>query len=58
GVNFGITLSCWDYIFGTSHVPNSGRDIRLGFPGIEEFPENFGSQFVQGWGATKKNTKQ
>jgi sterol desaturase/sphingolipid hydroxylase (fatty acid hydroxylase superfamily) len=49
GVNFGLTLSCWDYIFGTNHIPHDGRDIRLGFPGIEAFPENFGGQLIQGW---------
>ena len=41
GVNFGLSLALWDYIFGTAYVPSSGRDIRLGFPGIEEFPKDF-----------------
>jgi sterol desaturase/sphingolipid hydroxylase (fatty acid hydroxylase superfamily) len=41
GVNFGLSLSCWDYIFGTNYIPHSGRDIPLGFPGKEEFPEDF-----------------
>ena len=41
GVNFGLTLAVWDYIFGTAHIPHNGRDIRLGFPGIETFPEDF-----------------
>ena len=41
GINFGITLSIWDYIFGTAHVPYSGRDIELGFPGDEDFPTTF-----------------
>jgi len=57
GINFGISLSCWDYIFGTSHVPKSGRDIRLGFPGIEEFPKDFGHQFIQGWVPNQKKKK-
>lgn len=41
GVNFGLTLSIWDYLFGTAHIPHDGRDIELGFPGDEDFPENF-----------------
>ena len=41
GVNFGITLSIWDYLFKTDYIPYEGRDIKLGFPGIEEFPKDF-----------------
>jgi len=41
GVNFGITLSIWDYIFKTNYIPHSGRDIELGFEGDEEFPKDF-----------------
>lgn len=49
GVNFGLTLAIWDYIFGTAYVPHDGRDIRLGFPGIEEFPEDFVKQSAHGF---------
>lgn len=49
GVNFGLTLAIWDYIFGTAHVPHTGRDIKLGFPGVEEFPEDFAHQAIVGW---------
>lgn len=41
GVNFGVTLSVWDYIFRTNYIPHEGRDIPLGFDGIEEYPEDF-----------------
>ncbi|WP_435253814.1 sterol desaturase family protein [Tenacibaculum sp. A30] len=41
GVNFGITLSIWDYIFKTNYIPYNGRDIELGFDGDEEFPKDF-----------------
>ena len=41
GVNFGLTLSLWDYIFGTEHIPYNGRDIELGFEGDEHFPQDF-----------------
>lgn len=41
GVNFGLTLSIWDYIFKTNYIPHSGRDIEIGFDGDENFPESF-----------------
>ncbi len=44
GVNFGLTLSIWDYIFKTDYIPHSGRDIELGFEGDETFPEDFINQ--------------
>jgi sterol desaturase/sphingolipid hydroxylase (fatty acid hydroxylase superfamily) len=55
GVNFGLTLSIWDYIFKTDYIPHDGRDIRLGFPGIEQFPKDFVGQNTHGF-STKKNT--
>ena len=50
GVNFGISLSIWDYIFGTNYIPHSGRDIRLGFPEVEKFPKTFVKQNLHGFG--------
>ncbi|TYP77258.1 sterol desaturase family protein [Aquimarina intermedia] len=44
GVNFGISLSLWDYIFKTNHIPSNGRDIELGFENDEQFPNNFIAQ--------------
>lgn len=46
GVNFGISLSLWDWLFGTSYWPDTQRapdqqPERLGFPGIEQFPRGF-----------------
>ncbi|WP_044405015.1 sterol desaturase family protein [Lacinutrix sp. Hel_I_90] len=41
GVNFGLTLSVWDFIFNTNHVPYNGKTIELGFSGDEDFPKNF-----------------
>lgn len=46
GVNFGISLSIWDYLFKTAYVPKSGRDIKLGFDNLEKFPKTFLSQAV------------
>jgi sterol desaturase/sphingolipid hydroxylase (fatty acid hydroxylase superfamily) len=40
GVNFGLTLSVWDWLFGTVWWPGSGRDVQLGFPGDEAFPRH------------------
>ncbi len=44
GVNFGITLSIWDYLFKTNYIPHNGRDIEIGFNGDEKFPKNFINQ--------------
>lgn len=41
GMNFGISLSIWDYIFKTDYVPQStDGSYELGFPGIEKFPSH------------------
>ncbi|MEE8583306.1 MAG: sterol desaturase family protein [Acidobacteriota bacterium] len=53
GMNFGLTLSVWDYLFGTAYVPFDGRDIELGVPGLEEFPATFIEQNLYGFGLTK-----
>lgn len=49
GVNFGLTLSIWDYIFRTNYIPKTGRDIPLGFPQVESFPKRFVQQFLYGF---------
>ncbi|MEP5341707.1 MAG: sterol desaturase family protein [Algibacter sp.] len=41
GVNYGLTLSIWDYLFKTNYVPHNGRDIELGFKNDEQFPKDF-----------------
>ncbi len=46
GVNFGISLSLWDYLFGTDYIPHDGRDIVLGYDGDEQMPEGFVGQNV------------
>lgn len=46
GVNFGISLSLWDYIFRTAYIPSNGRDIALGFPGVESYPDSFLKQMI------------
>lgn len=41
GVNFGITLSLWDYLFNTIYIPYEGTNVKLGFQGIESYPKSF-----------------
>lgn len=48
GMNYGLTLSLWDYLFGTAYIPSDGRDIELGFEGDEQFPETFWGQVTVG----------
>ena len=47
GINFGISLSIWDYIFRTAHIPHSGKDIELGFDEVEEYPDGFVGQVIE-----------
>lgn len=50
GANFGLSLSVWDWLFGTVHWPEpweSGRDIELGFEGVEEYPSGFWGHMLQ-----------
>ncbi|MBX7095513.1 MAG: sterol desaturase family protein [Flavobacteriales bacterium] len=49
GVNFGLSLSVWDYLFGTAYIPESGRDVELGFDGDEEYPQDFIHQEISGF---------
>ena len=48
GVNFGLTLAIWDYIFGTAYIPHDGKEIKLGFSGVEKFPQDFIHQNLNG----------
>jgi 3-mercaptopyruvate sulfurtransferase SseA/sterol desaturase/sphingolipid hydroxylase (fatty acid hydroxylase superfamily) len=53
GVNFGITLSIWDYIFKKNYIPESGRDIPLGFNDMDKYPKGFFGLILSGF--RKKN---
>jgi len=55
GMNFGLTLSIWDYLFKTAYVPSSGRDIDLGFHDEDDFPKTFWGQLTHGFSRKKKN---
>jgi sterol desaturase/sphingolipid hydroxylase (fatty acid hydroxylase superfamily) len=50
GGSFGISLSIWDWLFGTVHWPTSGRDIELGFDGVDAYPSGFVGQLRAGFG--------
>jgi sterol desaturase/sphingolipid hydroxylase (fatty acid hydroxylase superfamily) len=53
GINFGISLSIWDYIFKTNYVPEDSGTIELGFPDEEVFPKGFLGQLTYGFGKSK-----
>lgn len=51
GTNFGITLSLWDWLFGTAYWPDpkhapTQQPERLGFEGIERYPRSFLGRFL------------
>ncbi len=49
GVNFGISLSVWDYLFKTNYIPEASGKIALGFEEVEQFPKTFWGQFWYGF---------
>ena len=55
GVNFGLSLSLWDYLSGTAHVPRSGRDIEIGIPEQATFPPAFLGQMARPFAARAKS---
>jgi len=54
GMNYGLTLSVWDYLFKTAYVPSNGRDIELGFHDMDEFPKTFWGHITHGFSRKKK----
>jgi sterol desaturase/sphingolipid hydroxylase (fatty acid hydroxylase superfamily) len=46
GINFALSLSLWDYLFGTAEEPYEGRDIEIGYPNDEEMPKSFWGQLA------------
>lgn len=49
GCNYGLSLSIWDYLFGTAKIPKDGRDIELGFNDEDVFPKGFAKQVTYGF---------
>lgn len=54
GMNYGISLSLWDYIFKTDYVPEDSGTIEIGFKGDDQFPQDFVGQNLYGF---VKNSK-
>ena len=53
GVNFGISLSLWDYIFKTNYIPEDSGKVELGFQGDASFPKGFIRQNIYGFSKNK-----
>jgi len=49
GVNYGISLSIWDYLFGTAYIPNENEYVPLGFEQSEKYPKTFLQQLTHPW---------
>jgi sterol desaturase/sphingolipid hydroxylase (fatty acid hydroxylase superfamily) len=49
GVNFGISLSLWDYIFKTYYIPEDSGTIELGYSDDDKMPKGFWGQLVYGF---------
>ncbi|MFD1613773.1 sterol desaturase family protein [Gelatiniphilus marinus] len=49
GVNFGISLSLWDYIFKTNFVPEKSGTIELGYSDDFKMPKSFLKQMFYGF---------
>lgn len=49
GVNYGISLSLWDYIFKTNYIPEDSGTIEIGFEGDNQFPKDFIGQNTYGF---------
>ena len=54
GINFGISLSLWDYIFKTNYIPEDSGTVEIGFEGDEKFPTNVISQSLYGFTKDKE----
>jgi sterol desaturase/sphingolipid hydroxylase (fatty acid hydroxylase superfamily) len=46
GQNFAIVFSLWDFLFGTAYFPDQGQPARLGFAGMETFPNGLVSRLI------------
>lgn len=46
GMNYGLSLSIWDYIFGSAYIPYHDPNLELGFHGDENFPEDLPHQMI------------
>lgn len=49
GINYGISLSLWDYLFGTAVFPKPEKNLKLGFENLSEFPKTLWDQLRYPW---------
>lgn len=49
GVNFGISLSIWDFIFKTNYIPENSGTIELGYSDDDKMPKKFLGQLTYGF---------
>ena len=49
GVNFGISLSDWDYLFGSSYIPEDSGNLKIGYKGDHKMPKTLWKQLVHGF---------
>ena len=49
GMNYGISLSIWDYIFKTHYIPEVDKNLKLGFKGDDKIPNSFWKQLWVGF---------
>lgn len=49
GVNYGISLSLWDYLFKTAYIPQPDAYEKLGYEGDDEMPKGFFKQLIYGF---------
>ena len=54
GVNYGISLSMWDYLFKTDYIPEDSGLVPLGYEGDTKMPKTFLGQMVHGFRYKKK----
>lgn len=49
GINYGISLSIWDYLFRTAYQPYDKGHLKLGFKHIDQFPRTLFRQLTYPW---------
>jgi len=54
GMNYGISLSVWDYIFKTNYIPEDSGTIELGYEGDDSMPSTFLGQMRYGFSKKEK----
>ncbi|MFN0200140.1 MAG: sterol desaturase family protein [Bacteroidia bacterium] len=54
GINFGISLSIWDYLFGTAHFPKEDENLELGFDDEDKLPQDFFGQILYPFAKPKR----